>query len=62
MTDNVEILRYAAFTHDPKGGNPAGVVLISIAEADGRTRVSGGAVVMEASDPSAGGAAGPRYE
>lgn len=27
MTNNVEILRYTAFTHDPKGGNPAGVVL-----------------------------------
>ncbi|WP_433253606.1 PhzF family phenazine biosynthesis protein [Streptosporangium sp. CA-135522] len=27
MTNNVEILRYAAFTHDPEGGNPAGVVL-----------------------------------
>ncbi|MGV9776286.1 PhzF family phenazine biosynthesis protein [Streptosporangium sp. NPDC003464] len=27
MTDDIEILRYTAFTHDPKGGNPAGVVL-----------------------------------
>ncbi|MBB2910114.1 PhzF family phenazine biosynthesis protein [Streptosporangium becharense] len=27
MTDNVEILRYTAFTHDPEGGNPAGIVL-----------------------------------
>ncbi|MEV8638746.1 PhzF family phenazine biosynthesis isomerase [Streptosporangium sp. NPDC051023] len=27
MTNNVEVLRYTAFTHDPEGGNPAGVVL-----------------------------------
>ncbi|MGJ6967499.1 PhzF family phenazine biosynthesis protein [Streptosporangium sp. G11] len=27
MTSTVEILRYTAFTHDPEGGNPAGVVL-----------------------------------
>ena len=27
MTDPPEILRYAAFTDDPRGGNPAGVVL-----------------------------------
>ncbi|WP_344969843.1 PhzF family phenazine biosynthesis isomerase [Streptosporangium fragile] len=27
MTNNVEILRYTAFTHDPQGGNPAGIVL-----------------------------------
>lgn len=27
VTNNVEILRYTAFAHDPKGGNPAGVVL-----------------------------------
>ncbi|WP_214414838.1 PhzF family phenazine biosynthesis protein [Sphaerisporangium fuscum] len=27
MTNNVEVLRYAAFTDDPEGGNPAGVVL-----------------------------------
>ncbi|WP_433374910.1 PhzF family phenazine biosynthesis protein [Streptosporangium sp. CA-115845] len=27
MTNTVEILRYTAFTHDPEGGNPAGIVL-----------------------------------
>ncbi|MFF5250021.1 PhzF family phenazine biosynthesis protein [Streptosporangium sp. NPDC000095] len=27
MTSTVEILRYTAFTHDPEGGNPAGIVL-----------------------------------
>ena len=27
MTDSPQILRYAAFTTDPRGGNPAGVVL-----------------------------------
>ncbi|WP_204009722.1 PhzF family phenazine biosynthesis protein [Sphaerimonospora thailandensis] len=27
MTNNVEVLRYAAFTDDPAGGNPAGIVL-----------------------------------
>lgn len=27
MTDSPEVLRYAAFTDDPAGGNPAGVVL-----------------------------------
>ncbi|MER5650629.1 PhzF family phenazine biosynthesis isomerase [Streptosporangium sp. NPDC002524] len=27
MTSTVDILRYTAFTHDPEGGNPAGIVL-----------------------------------
>ncbi len=27
MTKNVAVLRYTAFTHDPEGGNPAGIVL-----------------------------------
>ncbi|MEV6866721.1 PhzF family phenazine biosynthesis isomerase [Streptosporangium subroseum] len=27
MTNTVEILRYTAFTHEPQGGNPAGIVL-----------------------------------
>jgi PhzF family phenazine biosynthesis protein len=27
MTGGVDVLRYTAFTHDPSGGNPAGVVL-----------------------------------
>jgi len=27
VTSTVEILRYTAFTHDPEGGNPAGIVL-----------------------------------
>lgn len=31
LTDGVEVLRYAAFTDDPAGGNPAGVVI----DADG---------------------------
>lgn len=27
MREDLEILRYTAFTHDPEGGNPAGIVL-----------------------------------
>jgi PhzF family phenazine biosynthesis protein len=27
VTNTVEILRYTAFTHEPQGGNPAGIVL-----------------------------------
>jgi PhzF family phenazine biosynthesis protein len=27
MTNNAAVLRYTAFTHDPEGGNPAGIVL-----------------------------------
>ncbi|MBG0812841.1 PhzF family phenazine biosynthesis protein [Planomonospora sp. ID82291] len=27
MRNNVEVLRYTAFTHDPAGGNPAGIIL-----------------------------------
>jgi PhzF family phenazine biosynthesis protein len=27
VRNNVEVLRYTAFTHDPAGGNPAGIVL-----------------------------------
>lgn len=27
VTNTVEILRYTAFTHEPEGGNPAGIVL-----------------------------------
>ncbi|MFF5213322.1 PhzF family phenazine biosynthesis protein [Streptosporangium sp. NPDC000396] len=34
MTNNVEILRYAAFTGDPEGGNPAGIVLDAEALSD----------------------------
>ena len=38
MTD-IEILRYAAFTGDPAGGNPAGVVLDASALSDAEMRV-----------------------
>lgn len=27
MRNEIEVLRYAAFTDDPEGGNPAGVAL-----------------------------------
>ncbi len=43
MTNNVEVLRYAAFTHDPAGGNPAGIVL----DADGLTDAEMLAVATE---------------
>ncbi|MEV7006194.1 PhzF family phenazine biosynthesis isomerase [Streptosporangium sp. NPDC051022] len=35
MTSNVEVLRYTAFTHDPAGGNPAGIVLDARELSDG---------------------------
>ena len=34
MTESTDILRYAAFTSDPEGGNPAGVVLDASAMPD----------------------------
>ncbi|GAA3038987.1 PhzF family phenazine biosynthesis isomerase [Streptosporangium longisporum] len=34
VNDTVEILRYTAFTHDPEGGNPAGIVLEAAALSD----------------------------
>ncbi|GAA3114690.1 PhzF family phenazine biosynthesis isomerase [Planomonospora alba] len=38
MTNNVEVLRYTAFTHDPAGGNPAGIVLDAAGLPDARMR------------------------
>ncbi|WP_448811125.1 PhzF family phenazine biosynthesis protein [Agromyces bauzanensis] len=41
MTDAPEILRYAAFTDDPEGGNPAGVVLdASVLDEAGMQRIA----------------------
>ncbi|MFI6513890.1 PhzF family phenazine biosynthesis protein [Streptosporangium sp. NPDC050855] len=34
VNNTVEILRYTAFTHDPEGGNPAGIVLEAAALSD----------------------------
>ncbi|MFC4057625.1 PhzF family phenazine biosynthesis protein [Planomonospora corallina] len=37
-TSNAEVLRYSAFTHDPAGGNPAGIVLDAAGLTDAEMR------------------------